>query len=659
MGVSCAATAGLLVAALSGWAGSPPVTTESLLDDMTNLVALARFPSPPFTTRQFSSWDRAAVSPSNHWFANADSGQFLRVETNSGRREFVMADVEGPGAVVRIWSANPAGTVRCYLDGAETPTLEAPLKDLLGGTYPGLPPPLAGEASKGWNLYVPIPYARSCRITCDSGKFYYHVNVRTYPPGTPVETFDPAQLTRLAPRIYAVAARLLAGGMADPPAGAEPQALSFRLRPGDTSTVSVRGERAIAALDLRPRARDLESGLRGVVLQMQFDGEPCVEVPLGDFFGCGPGIHPFSTIAMGMTTAGVLSARWFMPFREGAMVRWTNLGTQEVEVVGTLHSVRHHWREDSLHFHAGWRAEFGVPTLPMRDWNYLSVTGAGVFVGASFGIDNPVRKWWGEGDEKIYVDGETFPGHFGTGTEDYFGYAWCSPQLFTHAYHAQPRCDGPDNYGRTSVNRLHILDRIPFARDFRFDMELWHWDNRCQVNLAVAAYWYGRPGSRADFPRLRPDDLVLRPMPPYGAARVPGVLEGESLAVVRAAATAEPQEWPGTSGERHLWWHKGVRTGDVLVVSFPAPKDGRYQVFARCLAAKDYGIHQLTINGRIVVPPLDSYHPEVVVRAERDLGWFDLKAAGNELAITALPANPAAEPLNLFGLDYLRLQAAE
>ena len=73
------------------------------------------------------------------------------------------------------------------------------------------------------------------------------------------------------------------------------------------------------------------------------------------------------------------------------------------------------------------------------------------------------------------MDGETFPSHFGTGTEDYYGYAWCWPGLFTHAYHAQPRCDGPGNYGRTSVNRFHILDRIPFTKDFKFDMELWHW----------------------------------------------------------------------------------------------------------------------------------------------------------------------------------------
>ena len=58
-----------------------------------------------------------------------------------------------------------------------------------------------------------------------------------------------------------------------------------------------------------------------------------------------------------------------------------------------------------------------------------------------------------------------------------------SPRVyFTHAYHAQPRCDGPGNYGRTSVNRFDIIDRIPFTKDFKFDMELWHWHATCCVD---------------------------------------------------------------------------------------------------------------------------------------------------------------------------------
>ena len=106
-----------------------------------------------------------------------------------------MMDAAGPGAVVRIWSANPAGTLRIYLDKAEEPVIEAPMTDLLGGGFPGLPKPLAGERSKGWNLYFPIPYARHCKITSDAGDFYYHVNYRTYPEGAGVESFTADDLS--------------------------------------------------------------------------------------------------------------------------------------------------------------------------------------------------------------------------------------------------------------------------------------------------------------------------------------------------------------------------------------------------------------------------------------------------------------------------------
>jgi hypothetical protein len=176
-----------------------------------------------------------------------------------------------------------------------------------------------------------------------------------------------------------------------------------------------------------------------------------------------------------------------------------------------------------MHFRAKWRAEFGVPTRPMIDWNYLTAQGRGVFAGAAFAIDNPVKDWWGEGDEKIYVDGETFPSHFGTGTEDYFGYAWCWPGLFTHAYHAQPRCDGPGQLWSHQREPVSHPGSHSVHEDFRFDMELWHWHARCQVNMAVTAYWYARPGGRDGFKAIRQRKaLVVRPIAAYAAPRVAG-----------------------------------------------------------------------------------------------------------------------------------------
>lgn len=128
------------------------VTLESLLGEMTDYGAVARWPDPPYTCRQASSYDRRSKTPADPggWFANTDnmdgSGDSLRWQTIGSRRECVLMDVDGPGAVVRFWTGGqpPKGTVRFYLDGAQEPAIEAPLYDLLAGKS-FVPRPLAIE----------------------------------------------------------------------------------------------------------------------------------------------------------------------------------------------------------------------------------------------------------------------------------------------------------------------------------------------------------------------------------------------------------------------------------------------------------------------------------------------------------------------------------
>jgi hypothetical protein len=317
----------------------------------------------------------------------------------------------------------------------------------------------------------------------------------------------------------------------------------------------------------------------------------------------------------------------------------------------------YHWTDRSMYFHAGWKIEHDVRTRPMQDWNYLTAKGKGVFAGVAFSIDNPVKDWWGEGDEKIYVDGETFPSHFGTGTEDYYGYGWSSPKLFTHAYHSQSRCDGPGNYGRTSVNRFDILDRIPFTKSFKFDMELWHWKD-CKVNMAVTAYYYALPGAEDNFPPIKPEQLVLRPMPKYEPFRVSGAIEGESMRILKSTGTPEPQDWDGDSGGRHLWWHGGQKPGDELLLEFNVPEAGQYRVFGRFLKAVDYGTVQLAINGHKAGGPIDFFHDGVVQTDEVPLGTFELHKGANQLSAVVVGANPKAVKQYMFGLDYILLKPA-
>jgi len=84
------------------------------------------------------------------------------------------------------------------------------------------------------------------------------------------------------------------------------------------------------------------------------------------------------------------------------------------------------------------------------------------------GAEKTIDWWWGEGDEKFFVDGEKFPSTFGTGSEDYIGYAWAAEPpfaLFESAYAVQSLMP-IDGNGHTSVMRLQICDNVPFTTSF-------------------------------------------------------------------------------------------------------------------------------------------------------------------------------------------------
>ena len=203
-------------------AAEETISFESLLDEMIDRDAAARFPDPAYTCRQASSYDRASVSSGEPgtWMANNDRSFFIRSETNGGREEWVMMDAEGPGCVVRFWatSGNPIGNIRFYLDGAQEPVINEPAKTLIGGDAL-VGPPLSKVRARGMNLYLPIPYAKHCKITYDRPNFhvsrneddllYYQINYRTYEAGAKVESFSRKAFDAAKEKIAALQTRLL------------------------------------------------------------------------------------------------------------------------------------------------------------------------------------------------------------------------------------------------------------------------------------------------------------------------------------------------------------------------------------------------------------------------------------------------------------------
>jgi hypothetical protein len=240
--------------------------------------------------------------------------------------------------------------------------------------------------------------------------------------------------------------------------------------------------------------------LRSTRLTLAFDGETTVDTPLIDFFGTGPAWNNYSSLPFTVASEDLLICRFRMPFARRAVVTIARTDPGAIHVSGTVDVAAAPFEDDRLFFHASSRAREIVKTRPFRDWTIATIAGQGQLVGALLNVENPPdAAWWGEGDEKIYVDGEAFPSLFGTGTEDYFGYAWSTTERFEHAYHAQTATAGNGFGGLFSMNRFHVLDPIPFSRGLRFDLEIWHW-SETSIGVDATAYWYARPQGGAHPP---------------------------------------------------------------------------------------------------------------------------------------------------------------
>jgi len=507
----------MLAASRRARADAAPITMESLLAEMIDREVVARLPDPPYRSHEASSYDRRAVSPGDpSWFANQDYSQFIRLENHNGRNESVMMDAEGPGVITRFWMGaprpqdGPPSTIRIYLDGSDNPVIEQAADRLLSGS--GLVgPPLSAVTSIGRNFYFPIPFASHCKVTCDSPNYWetknekdrvwYVIEYRTYPKENRVESFTQESFQKLAPVLSHVQKVLDNREALVSQNFTTINAQRKDLSPGASLTQSFRGPGAVRSLMLRLEANDMAQALRSTVLSISFDGESTVWCPAGDFFGSGVGLNPYRDWWRTVDSSGRMTCLWVMPFQRECAIQVENLGTQNIRASLGPHSTSPwNWDERSLLFHSDWRQQDPLETRQQDglDWNFIDIAGQGIYLGDTFAIHNGSDKWWGEGDEKIFVDGESFPSHFGTGTEDYYGYSFGDRGVvFDAPFHAEPRADGNNKPGYTTNTRTRSLDAIPFTKSLRFDMEIWHWA-KTTMSVAAATYWYARPGARSN-----------------------------------------------------------------------------------------------------------------------------------------------------------------
>ncbi|OFY01432.1 MAG: hypothetical protein A2X05_13710 [Bacteroidetes bacterium GWE2_41_25] len=493
---------------------------------MTNRSALTYFPDIQFKHRQFSSYNRASVSPdSSGWFANADMSHFIRVEENNGRREFVMFDDNGPGAIVRWWMTfykGQNGIIRIYIDNDTVPVLKGAPRDLLSGDmvagYPlsasvqeGAP---LGEEGRDYdhNFYVPIPFAEHCKITyeCDSLRLlydyegikvpggywwpdvFYNIGYRAYSKKTKVESVTAEALGSASSIFNNTGEQLLDENIISD----WEEKTESTVLPDDSVVIQITEKNsAVSKLMVRVKANDMNQALKSTVIKVSFDGKTTIWTPLGEFFGTGYTLYEHRTMMNKTDSTGILESYWIMPFRESCDIRLINYGFENVHLDIITGVSNYNWKKKSMYFGASWHEHYRIKSRDENgspfDLNFIDIKGRGVYVGDQVTLFNNTYHWWGEGDEKIFVDGEAFPSSFGTGSEDYYGYSFARREAFSHPFVSQPVGIGNMSWG-VAVNMRHrSLDAIPFKRSVSSNIELWHWAD-IRMNYALTSYYYIR-----------------------------------------------------------------------------------------------------------------------------------------------------------------------
>ena len=310
------------------------------------------------------------------------------------------------------------------------------------------------------------------------------------------------------------------------------------LQPGETRTLTeIDGPGCVKHLWVTLASRE-EAYPRRSVLRMYWDGAetPCVEVPTGDFFGIGHGLmKEFWSLPLTMSPQDGRAFNCFfpMPFGSGARIDLCNEGERRLVAffyvdyeeydepqsdLGRFHAQWRRqnptdgWGDDDRRFpdDAGHRGEvWGTPNLD-GSGNYviLEAEGRGHYVGCNLNIDcfrRAKNDWYGEGDDMIFIDGDTTPTLHGTGTEDYFNTAWSPRKEFCSPYHGLPLTSGTEEWpykGKHSMYRFHIEDPVYFQRSIRVSIEHGH-ANNLSNDYSSTAYWY-QTEPHAAFPPLPP-----------------------------------------------------------------------------------------------------------------------------------------------------------
>ena len=403
-----------------------------------------------------------------------------------------------------------------------------------------------------------------------------------------------------------------------------------------------------------------------VVLRMYWDGasEPAVEAPLGDFFAAGFGERvPVQSLPVIVQGGDAYNCYWRMPFRESARIEIENQSDR---------------RFSAFYYHVDWIA---LPSLP-DDTAYfcaqyhqafpeqlgeehviLDAKGRGHYVGTVISVRSRTPSWFGEGDEKFFIDGDALPTVQGTGTEDYFQCAWGLEECLT-PYFGCTLMDG--QFGmlgtRYCLYRWHVQDPVRFTKSLRFTIEHNGWvkEDECEGgktgshferedDIASVAFWYqlGQPKRFTSLPELAERRLPELDTVIYGS--------GDLLPKARHGDGAiEVQKGYAWTGDGQIFFRNSAGVGGYLELDFDVTATHKHALVFRLTRSYDYGTFSVALDGRVLDPRVDLYAAETKVR-DLQLAAYNLATGKHTLRLECVGRNPLSAG-DWLGVDSIRLR---
>lgn len=406
-------------------------------------------------------------------------------------------------------------------------------------------------------------------------------------------------------------------------------------------------------------AKNGSANHRDMLLRIYWDGsdKPGVEAPVGDFFAsCFGKRSPVTSLPVVLEDGDSYNCFWKMPFRKSARVEIVNQSDKPISLL--YYNVD--WIElkklpkDTPYFYAQYRQEY--PAEGGKDYVVLDTKGKGHYVGTVLAVRTRSPAWFGEGDERIYLDGENSPSIQGTGTEDYFLSAWglktTSTPYFGVPYFDQWGIVG----GHTSAYRWHIADPIVFQKGIKVTFEHFGWIapdenpehrstswNEREDDIASVAFWYqsGAPTFSARAPMDRKLPSIERTIAYARDRSRHGV--GDTVT----------QQLSLYDGPQLLYMPQGA-DGAWLEVPITVTKKEPLRLLLNVTKSYDFGTYQAYLDGVKLGDPIDLYSKDVV-NEEVHLLDFWPEPGQHTLRLECVGKN-ASSTGYLVGIESVRLR---